>query len=94
MFNKRIALFFVSAFLMSAMLAGCAGPTQVLINQKYASGRVVRYTIEPSGESTEDSGQLFNMRVRLCDLASDGSTAESRCQDSMVIENVQPRSVY
>ncbi len=87
MTTKQIALGFLTAVLFS----GCAGPTQVLVSQRYAGERVVRYTIEPTGQATKDSGQLFNLRVRVCGV--EGGT-DSRCQDSMVLENVQPRSVY
>jgi len=72
-------------------VGGCAGPTQVLVSQRYTGERVVRYTIEPTGQSTEKSGQLYNLRVRLCGV--DGAS-DKQCQDSMVLENVQPRSVY
>lgn len=88
MSTLKISLF----ILASSLFSGCFGPTQVLVSQRYAGSRVVRYTIEPTGQATKDSGQLFNLRVRLCGVERSG--ADSGCQDSMLLENVQPRSVY
>jgi hypothetical protein len=88
MYTKSIALLFP----LAALLTGCAGPTQVLVSQRYAGERVVRYTIEPSGQATKETGQLYNLRVRICGVESSGT--DSNCKDSMVLENVQPRSVY
>lgn len=81
-----------TTLILVAASAGCAGPTQVLVSQRYAGERVARYTIEPTGQSTEATGALYNLRVRLCGVEGNGS--DTQCQDSMVLENVQPRSVY
>lgn len=81
-----------AALVLVAASAGCAGPTQVLVSQRYAGPRVVRYTIEPTGKGSDTTGALYDLRVRLCDVEGDGS--DKQCQDSMVLQNVQPRSVY
>ncbi len=87
--HSKIAALFALTFVLAA---GCARPTQILVSQRYAGERVVRYTIEPTGQSTEKTGQLFNLRVRLCGVENAGN--DTACKDSMVLENVQPRSVY
>ena len=55
-----------------ALASGSATP-QVLIAQGFAGERAVRYTIRKSGQSTKESGDLFNLCVRLCDHNNDGS---------------------
>ena len=82
----------IATLILVAASAGCAGPTQVLVSQRYTGERVARYTIEPTGQGTDTTGALYNLRVRLCGV--EGNGADKQCQDSMVLENVQPRSVY
>lgn len=87
--SKKLAI--SGALALLTLGTGCFGPTQVLVSQRYSGARVVRYTIEPTGQSTEKSGQLYNLRVRLCQAEGANDT---QCQDSVLLENVQPRSVY
>ncbi len=86
--NKSFALGLVVGLFL---VCGCA-PQQVLIAQGFAGERVVRYTIQKNAQGDEKSGDLFDLRVRLCNQGDDGS--DSNCQDTVVLENVKPQSVY
>jgi hypothetical protein len=89
MLNKTITLGL--GLLLLALAAGCT-PPQVLIAQGFAGERVVRYTIQQNAEGTKDTGTLYDLRVRLCNQGNDG--ADSNCQDTMLLQNVKPQSVY
>ncbi|MBI4702162.1 MAG: hypothetical protein HY744_13610 [Deltaproteobacteria bacterium] len=89
--STRIAL--VGAVLVGAAFgAGCAETPNILVDQTFVGGRVVRMTIMPTGEGTEETGRLFNMYVRACEQKPDGTAAA--CKDTLVIENLVPASVY
>lgn len=72
-------------------LAGCT-PPPVLIAQGFTGDRVVRYTIRNVGAGTDDTGNLYDLSVRLCNQSDDGS--DQNCQDTLILQNVYPGSVY
>lgn len=85
---KRLSILWVLALPLGA----CAGPRQILIHQKYVDDRVVRYTLEPSIDGDENQGAVYNLHSRLCDVQD--ASVETACQDSLILENVKPGSVY
>lgn len=76
------------------VLTACATPTY-LVGQRFSSGqgsRYARYTISPTAATSNSDGRLYDLSVRLCDQQEDG--ASSHCKDSLVLQNVVPRTVY
>ncbi|MBI4820601.1 MAG: hypothetical protein HY791_30330 [Deltaproteobacteria bacterium] len=72
--------------------SGCVTSPNVLIGQGLVGERVVRFAIQPTGQGTQETGQLFNLLMRMCNANDNGTTSE--CKDTMLLENVMPRSVY
>ncbi|HEX7481555.1 MAG TPA: hypothetical protein VF331_27370 [Polyangiales bacterium] len=89
--NKTMTLGLLLGLLLLALTAGCT-PPPVLIAQGFAGERVVRYTIQKNPQGDKETGQLYDLRVRLCNQGEDAS--DSNCQDTMLLENVKPQSVY
>jgi hypothetical protein len=72
-------------------IAGCT-PPPVLIAQGFSGDRVIRYTIQNVGGGDGDSGNLYDLSVKLCNQADDAS--DQNCKDTVVLQNVYPGSVY
>jgi len=85
--NTKIGI--LAAFFALA-LSACGRP-QYLVENAMVSGRNVKGILAPAG-SGGDKGQLYDMSVRICDVDANG--AESNCQTSLVLTNVQPASIY
>ncbi|MBI2374041.1 MAG: hypothetical protein HYV07_08585 [Deltaproteobacteria bacterium] len=71
---------------------GCVTSPNVLIGQGFVSERVVRFAIQPTGQGTQETGALFNLLMRMCNASDNGTT--DQCKDTLLLENVMPRSVY
>jgi len=85
-----------SMVLLAAGLSACT-PPQVMIGHRFSGRhgdgtRVVRYAIEPSGQSTDETGSLYNLFVHICGQNDDGT--EDNCKETLVLDNVVPGSVY
>lgn len=86
MFVRTLAL---GATIASAI--ACAPPPKVMTSHQYlGETRSAKTLIQQSGKSTEDA-QLYNYFLRVCDL---NVSTEKQCKDSLILENVTPRSVY
>jgi hypothetical protein len=72
-------------------LTGCT-PPPVLIAQGFSGDRVIRYTIQNVGAGNDDTGNLYDLSVKLCNQADDAS--DQNCKDTVVLQNVYPGSVY
>lgn len=72
-------------------LAGCT-PPPVLIAQGFSGDRVIRYTIQNVGGGDGDTGNLYDLSVRLCNQGEDSS--DQNCKDTVILKNVYPGSVY
>ena len=83
----------ILASLLYGLLAvsGCT-PPPVLIAQGFSGDRVIRYTIQNVGEGDSESGNLYDLSVKLCNQADDAS--DQNCKDTVVLKNVYPGSVY
>ncbi len=68
--------------------AGCHDSPRVLVAQKHVGDRVVRYTLVPSSQTSEDVGPLFDLKMVVCNRRTGGG--ESGCTESIVLENVAP----
>lgn len=79
-----------AALMLLALCGGCA-PPQIVVAQGFAGQHVVRYTIQNSGQTQNDEA-LFNLGARICTQGEDGS--DQNCKDSLLLENVKPRSIY
>lgn len=90
----------MKSFLILAVFAfagvGCAAP-KVLVSHSYAtSDKSIQTIIQQSGDSVVSADgkkeiQLYNVYMRVCDQGKDNSL--SRCQDSLILNNVHPRSI-
>lgn len=78
-----------------AALTACSAPPKVLIEHSYATtDRSVQTYIQKSGAavgSGKDKTELFNVFVRVCN--QDASNTMGVCKDTLVLENVNPRSL-
>ncbi|MEW6429957.1 MAG: hypothetical protein AB1730_00505 [Myxococcota bacterium] len=80
----------ILAALTALALAACGRP-QYLVENQMNGGRNVKTLLAPAGASS-DKGALYDMSVRICDVDANG--AESNCQTTLVLTNVQPGSIY
>lgn len=85
--NTKIAIL---GALTALALSACGRP-QFLVENNMVSGRNVKNILAPAAASG-DKGQLYDLSVRLCDVDANG--AESNCQTTLVLTNVQPGSIY
>jgi hypothetical protein len=76
---------------VSALAVSACGRPQYLVENTMVSGRNVKGILAPAATGG-DKGQLYDMSVRICDVDANG--AESNCQTSLLLTNVQPASIY
>lgn len=84
-------IIFVGSLFALLGAAGCT-PPPVLIAQGFSADRVIRYTIQNVGGGDGDTGNLYDLSVRLCNQGDDAS--DQNCKDSVILKNVYPGSVY
>ena len=84
-------IIYVSLLLGLLGVAGCT-PPPVLIAQGFSGDRVIRYTIQNVGTGNDDTGNLYDLSVKLCNQADYAS--DQNCKYTVVLENVYPGSVY
>lgn len=88
--TKSLIVFLTALF----ALAGCA-PPKVLVGHSYASrDKSIETFIQKSGAtvgSGDDKTNLFNVYMRVCD--QDANNATARCQDTLILANVNPESI-
>ena len=73
--------------LLSASLVGCGPPPKVMVDQGFiGSNRTLKVLMQRNASGT------FDQIVRICTLGEKG--AESACNDTVVLENVTPGSLY
>ena len=84
----------IYGFGLLALLVGCGSPQKVLIQNNYIGpNKSAKVLILDSGKTDPASKKkLFNLYVRNCDINADG--AEANCKDTVILENVDPGSVY
>lgn len=84
----------IYGFGLLALLVGCASPQKVLIQNNYIGAtKSAKVLILDSGKDDPSTKKrLFNLFVRNCDINADG--AEANCKDTVILENVDPSSVY
>jgi hypothetical protein len=92
------ALIDIGRFALGAVLlasaAACAGvPPKVLVAHDFmGSDKSSKLLLQTTGQVDPSSGMLlFNVSIRMCDVAAAG---ESACQETNLLENVAPGSVY
>jgi hypothetical protein len=80
------------ASLVAASAVGCAAPPKVMTSHSYlADKQSAKSLIQDTGITVNDNEKLFNYYVRVCDL---GEAVEEKCKDTLILENVTPRSLY
>jgi len=94
--KSHILLMIVAAVVVALFAASCT-PPKVLTSYGFRSETKTGKTfMQRSGASADTGGKqatnLFNVFVRICDL--DASNNETNCKDTLVLENVNPRTVY
>lgn len=79
--------------LLTLLLASaCAGPPKVMTSHQYLSeNRSAKTLLQENGATAGEEQKLFNYFLRVCNLEG---PKEQKCQDTLVLENVSPRSVY
>jgi hypothetical protein len=79
----------------SLAAVGCSGPPKVLVEHSYASSdKSVETYIQKAGASVgtgKDKTELFNVFMRVCN--QDASNSMTVCKDTLILENVNPRSL-
>lgn len=80
------ALLFVGAALLS--LASACVPPQVMISNYPLGNRMVRFSMQRSPQVPG----TFNLFMQACNLQPNAATTE--CRQSLVLENVNPRTIY
>ena len=80
--------------LLALWATGCAVP-KVLVDHSYAtSDKSLEILIQRSGEvvgTGQNKTNLFNVFMRVCDQGTDNT--QVNCKDSVILENVDPRSL-
>ncbi len=88
-----IAASFTAVTALASM--GCAGPPKVLVEHSYAStDKSIETYIQKSGASVgsgKDKTELFNVFLRVCN--QDAANTMAACKDTVVLENVNPKSL-
>lgn len=86
--TRRAALPLVLlAALAASLLGACGSPPYVLVDQKFLGpNKTAKVLMQQSTEG------LFHEYIRVCDLTAKGE--EVNCKDTLVLENVQPWSIY
>ena len=89
---NRFLVVSLSAALFS--LVGCGSPQKVIVQNNFVGGsKTAKVLILDSGkEDPSTKKRLFHVYVRNCDIESEGT--ETNCKDTLVLENVDPSSVY
>ena len=77
-----------------ALLVACGSPQKVLIHNNYIGAtKTAKVMLLDSGkEDPATKKRLFNVFVRNCDIGETG--AETQCKDTVILENVDPSSIY
>jgi hypothetical protein len=87
----KISVWTLGLGVILASAVACAPPPKVMTSHQYlGEARSAKTLIQQSGKGTDD-GQLYNYFLRVCDL---NTSTEKQCKDSLILENVTPRSVY
>ncbi|HZF52431.1 MAG TPA: hypothetical protein VE093_27440 [Polyangiaceae bacterium] len=71
----------------------CGPPPKVLTQQTFIGpDKVYQERIQNTGQTDPSTKRsLFNFSVNVCDVAETGA---SNCKETMVLENVDPESIY
>lgn len=77
----------IAALGAACLLLGACTPPAVMLTNSMGSDRTIQYVVQQSGSAGEDEA-LYNLYVRVCPLAQDGSQDEAECKKSLAIENV------
>ncbi len=79
--------------LLALLLASaCAGPPKVMTSHQYlAENRSAKTLLQESAATAGEEQKLFNYFLRICNIEG---PKEQKCQDTLVLENVSPRSLY
>lgn len=86
---RQILILVLAIGLLS--LLSC-GPKKVVLSNRYlSSSKTVKTLMLPSSKAAKDT-KLFHYFIRVCDLDEMGK--ETNCQDTLVLENVNPASLY
>lgn len=93
--SLSLVLASLTAAAAALAMTGCSGPPKVLIEHSYASSdKSVETFIQKSGASVgtgKDKTELFNVFMRVCN--QDASNSMGVCKDTLILENVNPRSL-
>lgn len=74
------------------LLSACAGPPKVMTSHQYLhDSRSAKTLLQESGATAGEDEKLFNYFLRVCSLEGHN---EKNCKDTLVLENVTPRSMY
>lgn len=82
----------ILGLLALSLASACAGPPKVMTSHQYlAKNRSAKTLLQESGEQAGEEQKLFNYFLRVCNLEG---AQEQKCQDTLVLENVNPNSLY
>lgn len=83
----------VAGGLLALLLASaCAAPPKIMTSHQYLHGdRSAKTLLQESGATAGEDERLFNYFLRVCNLEGHN---EKKCQDTLVLENVSPRTMY
>lgn len=83
---------FVLALSSLVLASACAGPPKIMTSHQYLhDSRSAKTLLQESGATAGEEEKLFNYFLRVCSLEGHH---EKKCQDTLVLENVTPRSMY
>lgn len=83
---------FALALLGVLATSACAGPPKIMTSHQYLhDSRSAKTLLQESGATAGEEEKLFNYFLRVCSLEGHH---EKKCQDTLVLENVTPRSMY
>lgn len=84
-----------SLLVMMVVAAGCSTPKVLVDHSFLGKTRTAKTLIQRTGSSfgsNKNKSELFNLHMEVCSF--DPSHNEGRCKDTLVLENVVPRSIY
>lgn len=77
---------------LTIFMSAC-GPSKIMVSDSFlGEDKMIKELIQPTGQSTDESGALYDYFLRVCDINHE-TLENTNCQDSVVIENVIPRSL-
>ncbi len=90
---KRILIL---AILTAALFAVSCAPKKVLIANEYmGENKTAKLLMLPKAQtvgSDKNKVRLFDYYIRICTLNQ--ANKEENCKDTLILENVNPRSLY